>query len=385
MRILHFLTSARNDVGGPARAVIDLCASLSNRGHEVTLATWHGADLPGHWMERKANIPTVIQVRRPALGARMYLRPSASPLADLVQSQDLIHVHGMWEMVNVQLCGEATRRKIPYFISIRGMLDDWSMRQARIKKRAYLALVGERWLRGACKIHLTAEAELEQASAWFPRSKGRVIPNFLDLEPFAQLPGAEQARRAYPSDTGRPRVLFLSRLHRKKGLEVLLASLRILKDRHITVCALIAGHGENNYVSSLKQMAVSLGLSNEEVRFLGPVTGAMKLSLYQSADLFVLPTSQENFGFVFMEALACRLPVITTTGVDIWPELEASSAVIITDARAEPIADAVATLLARPDDLRRMRTYGRDWVFRYMSPKRIVESFESMYQLANGG
>jgi glycosyltransferase involved in cell wall biosynthesis len=205
----------------------------------------------------------------------------------------------------------------------------------------------------------------------------------LDLKPFVNLPGAEQAMSAFPSYTGRPRLLFLSRLHRKKGLEVLLAALRMLKDRHIAVCALIAGHGENNYVNSLKQRAVSLGLSDDECRFLGPVTGTMKLSLYQSADLFILPTSQENFGFVFIEALACGLPVITTTGVDIWPELKASSAAIITDVRPESIADIVATLLARPDELRRMRTCGRDWVFRYMNPTRIVESFESMYELAN--
>jgi glycosyltransferase involved in cell wall biosynthesis len=383
MRIFHFLTSARYKVGGPARAVIDLCASLSSRGHEVTLATWDGADLPEHWTEGKANIPTVIQVPRPALGGRMYMRPSTGPLADLVENQDLVHVHGMWEIVNVQLCGEAARRGIPYFISVRGMLNDWAMRQGRFKKRVYLALVGDRWLRGACKLHLTAEAELEQASVWFPRSMGRVIPDLLDLEPFVDLPGAERARRAFPSDTGRPRLLFLSRLHRVKGLEVLLNALRMLKDRHIAVCALIAGNGENNYVNSLKQMAVSLGLSNDECRFLGPVTGTMKLSLYQSADLFVLPTSQENFGFVFIEALACRLPVVTTTGADIWPELKASSAAIITDGRAESIVDIVATLLARPDELRRMGTCGRDWVFRDMNPKRIVESFESMYQLAN--
>ena len=211
---------------------------------------------------------------------------------------------------------------------------------------------------------------------------GQVIPNILDLEPFADLPGAEQARRAFPSQIGRPRILFLSRLHPKKGLGILLAALRVLKDRNIAVCALIAGSGESSYVHSMKQKALSLGLSHEEVRFLGPITGTMKLSLYESADLFVLPTSQENFGFVFIEALACRLPVVTTTGVDIWPELKESTATTITEVRAESIADTVSSLLARPDELGRMRNNGRDWVFRHMDPTRIVESFESMYQLA---
>ena len=287
----------------------------------------------------------------------------------------------MWELVNVQLTAIATKKRIPYVISIRGMLDDWSMNQAKIRKRIYMNLIGDRWLRGARTIHLTAQAELEQAVAWFPRSKGRVIPNLLDLRPFANLPGAEQARRAFPSGQGRRRILFLSRLHPKKGLEILLEALKILKDRDIKVYALIAGNGDPSYVESLKELALSLGLNNDEYRFVGPVTGDLKLSLYESADVFVLPTRQENFGFVFIEALACGLPVITTAGVDIWPELESSGGAIITDRAAGPLADTISSLSTQPDELRRKGVAGRKWVFEHMNPSRIVAMFESIYQI----
>jgi glycosyltransferase involved in cell wall biosynthesis len=380
MRILHFLSSARNEVGGPARAVIDLCACLADRGHDVTLATCYGADLPEEWGQGKITIPKLIQLPPPTLAGRAYWRAFSGPLGDLVADQDLIHVHGMWDLVNVQLSAIARRKRIPYVISIRGMLDDWSMAQGRIRKRIYMSLIGDRWLRGARTIHLTARAELDQAAAWFPRSKGQVIPNLLDLRPFANLPGAEQARQAFPSADGRRRLLFLSRLHPKKGLEILLEALKILKDRGTNVYALVAGNGDPSYVETLKGLALSLGLNNDEYRFVGPVTGDLKLSLYESADVFVLPTRQENFGFVFIEALACGLPVITTTGVDIWPELESSGGALITDGVAGPLADTIDSLLAQPDELRRMGVAGRTWVFQHMNPSRIVAMFESMYQ-----
>jgi len=286
----------------------------------------------------------------------------------------------MWDLVNVQLTSMARQRRIPYFISIRGMLDDWSMNQSKVRKRIYMSLIGDRWLRGARMIHLTARAELDQAAAWFPRSKGRVIPNLLDLRPFANLPSAEQATQTFQSGDGRRRLLFLSRLHPKKGLEILLEALQILRNRGTSVFALIAGRGEPRYVESLKELALSSGLTDDEYRFVGPVTGDLKLSLYRSADLFVLPTQQENFGFVFIEALACGLPVITTTGVDIWPELESSGGARIADGAAIPLADAIESLLAQPEEMRRMGAAGREWVFQHMSPSRIVAMFESMYE-----
>jgi glycosyltransferase involved in cell wall biosynthesis len=379
MRILHFLKSARNEVGGPARAAIDLCALLSARGHDVTLATCSGADLPGAWGSMKGRMPHIVQLPRPELGGHAYIRPSGKILANLVRDQDLVHVHGMWDIASVQLCREAARSQIPYFITIHGMLDDWSMRQARPKKLVYMALIGSRWLRGAHSIHLTAEAELDQASAWFPRSMGRVIPILLDLEPFNHLPGAAPACSTYATPAGRSRLLFLSRVHPKKGLENLLRALRLLKERRVAVSAMIAGSGEAGYVESVKAKARELGLDSPDVQFLGPVTGNMKLSLYQSADLLVLPTYQENFGLVLIEALACGLPVITTTGVDIWAELKSSGGAVIIDNAAGSIADAVTGILAQPGERRRMGDSGREWVFRHLDPSRILQQFESMY------
>jgi glycosyltransferase involved in cell wall biosynthesis len=96
--------------------------------------------------------------------------------------------------------------------------------------------------------------------------------------------------------------------------------------------------------------------------------------------LFVLPTNQENFGFVLIEALASGLPVVTTRGVDIWPELESSGAAKIADGSPDSIASSVRAMLASPEELGAMRQRGREWAFRTMDPARIVQRFEAFYE-----
>jgi glycosyltransferase involved in cell wall biosynthesis len=142
-----------------------------------------------------------------------------------------------------------------------------------------------------------------------------------------------------------------------------------------------AGTGDAEYVAQVKALAETMGLG-ERVRFLGMVTGVDKVSLFEACDLFVLPTSQENFGFVFFEAMACQTPVVTTRGVDVWPELEASAGARIIDPYPPALADAVAALINDGGLLRRMGEAGREWTFNYLSASRTIDLFESMYSAA---
>jgi glycosyltransferase involved in cell wall biosynthesis len=133
----------------------------------------------------------------------------------------------------------------------------------------------------------------------------------------------------------------------------------------------------------MRQRAAAAGLG-ERAAFLGLVSGVEKLSVYQAADLFVLPTSQENFGFVFPEALACGVPVVTTKGVDTWPELEGSGGAMIVPAEAAAMAEAIRQLLADPDRCRRMGAKGREWVLREFGGTAVVERYEALYADAAG-
>jgi glycosyltransferase involved in cell wall biosynthesis len=116
------------------------------------------------------------------------------------------------------------------------------------------------------------------------------------------------------------------------------------------------------------------------VKFLGPIDGELKRSLYQLADVFALPTSQENFGLVFAEALACATPVITTRHVDLWPELEESGGAVVAERTPTDFARKILGLLHDEKRCQAMGEAGRRWAFSYLNPATIRVRFEQMYR-----
>ncbi len=383
MNIVHYLPTIRLAEGGVVRAVLDICTLMARRGHLVTLACWDPADVPAAWSAEPDRSPVVVRLDRPGRGG--LLPSTALARSDqLLASADVLHLHTPWDLANLQLARQARRRRKPYVVSIHGMLDDWSMAQKALKKRAFLALFARRLLNQASAVHCTAEAERTQASRWFDGARATVVPLVFDLSDFRILPGPYGARSAFPvAASAECKLLFLSRLHPKKGADVFLRAGALLQSRGQSVQLLLAGAGDAPYVAGLKSLARELGVA-DRTHFLGLVVGQVKVSLFQAADLFILPTSQENFGFVFPEALACRTPVITTKGVDIWPELEASGGAIIVERTPEAIADAAAPILKNALLRQGMGEKGRDWVLSALDNDRVSERFEAMYAGAQG-
>jgi glycosyltransferase involved in cell wall biosynthesis len=378
LRCLHYLPSVRLEEGGVARAVLDFCAIFASLGHATTLVTSDPKDVPADWVAGTAGAPKVVVIDPPRGRLELLPRASVARLNDLLRETDVLHLHAPWTVSNEQWAAAARRSGVPYVLTLHGMLDDWSMAQKRLKKRIYLAIAGNRLLRGAAAIHCTAQAELEQASRWVDRERGVVLPLLFDLDAFRRLPGPEPARARFPQLTGeRPALLFLSRVHPKKGLEQLIGAAGELRRRGTDCAILIAGPGEAEYVARLQSLASSLGV-RDLVHFLGMVRGPEKLSLYQGADLFVLPTSQENFGLVLLESLACGTPVLTTRGVDIWQELQAAGA-RIADAAPGPLATAIAELLSDRAALKSRGDAGRSWVFGRYEPRRLAAEYEALY------
>jgi glycosyltransferase involved in cell wall biosynthesis len=296
-------------------------------------------------------------------------------VAEAVGGVDVAHLHAPWVTANVQVAGIARRLGRPYVLTAHGMLDEWSMGQKRLKKRIYLAVAGNRLLAGAARVHCTAEAELDQARRWMPRANGVVLPLVVDLAEYADPPGAEMARAKFPALGGEGwKLLFLSRVHPKKGVDLLIKAAAELRRRGRACTVLIAGPGVAGYVVSIKRLARVCGVG-EAVHFLGMLRGAEKLSLYAAADVFVLPTSQENFGLVLVEAMACGTPVVTTRGVDIWKELAGAGAQIV-----EAEAGAIASAVERIVGVDGVGERGREWVMEKLDPVRVVGEYVGMYE-----
>jgi glycosyltransferase involved in cell wall biosynthesis len=384
MKILHFVTSLDANLGGPIRALIDLASSLVSIGHTVTIVTTDSSPTPSEWL-RNADSLKVIHV-----GELRHFGLALSPIArdellKAILDADVVHTHGAWTYVNILVCRLAEQLNKPYVISPHGMLDEWPMRQKKLKKRIFLALVGNKWLAGASQIHLAALLELEQSRKWLPNGRSIVIPNVLDMAPFRYLPEAAIIEPILQRlDPKRARVLFLSRLHPIKGLEILLRSAALLKSRNRPVSIIVAGEGTTDYRAMLTNLARELALQDDEVIFLGAVIGDLKLALFRSCDVFALPTRHENFGYVFIEALACGLCLVTTRAVAIAPMLQASGAAVLADASPEQFADAIDNLLADRKALRDRGELGRKRALEWFDGHQIIRQYETMYSRCAG-
>ncbi len=383
LRCVHYLHEFVLEHGGVVQAVRDLCTGLAGSGTEIVLLTCDASDVPDAW-QRGANGARIVELDRSSFYRGMLGRHTVRDAARTILAHaDVVHLHTPWALGNLQFAASLRRQHVPYIVSIHGMLDSWSMAQKPLKKRAFLSLAGRRFLYDAAHVHFTAEEECRQALAWIPGARRRavVVPLTIDLSPFDQLPGPGAAQQRFEAlRSGEPTVLFLSRIHPKKGVELLLDAVAQMYAAGVRFQLVVAGPGDATYVSDLQQQAARGGLG-DRVHFPGMVRGAEKLSLYQAADVFVLPTHQENFGLVLVEAMACETPVVTTRGTDIWRELQTGGAAIV-DRTAPSIAAAIREVLDDRDAARERARQGRAFVYQWLDRHRVVEQYDQLYRSA---
>lgn len=392
MHIVHYLRQIRLNQGGVVRAVLDFCHETAAAGHRVTWLTYDPADAPASWVDPsvppappgKPGLPRVVTIPAPTLPGQLFNAAGKAAIEPHIRGADVVHLHGIWTPSNSQVASLCRRHAKPYVVTPHGMLDDWPMHEKRAKKFLYFKLVTQPLLRRAAFVHCTAKAELDQAGPRLGGGRGTVVHLPFDLSPYREPASADAARARFPALTaGPPTVLFLSRLHKKKGLDVLIRASGVLARRGVSFNTLIAGPGSAEEVEQFKALARECG-AEERCHFLGFITPQEKFQLYRAADLFALPTHMENFGYVFFEALASGLPVVTTK-VDTWPELTESGGALIVPQTPEAFADAIAGLL--PDAARRraMGESGRRWVFENLNTQRVLAELTAMYQAAAQG
>lgn len=376
---VHYLRETRHELGGVVTAVIDLCQLMAARGHDITLVTSDAKDAPQEWKSPSDNWPRVIEIPHSHFSPQLLGAKALSIVDDAFAKADVVHLHTPWELNNLPLAKRARRRRVPYIVTVHGMLDDWSMKQKSLKKRLYLKLFGNDLFKRASTIHFTAQAEMEQAGRWIATDGRFAVQSCaIDLSAYRPLAGVEPALSAFPFiRRDLQKLLFLSRLHPKKGVDLLLQAARILKAASFPFQLLIAGPGDDSYVAELKRLSATLGV-NDVTHFLGMVRGVKKRSLFELADAFVLPTHQENFGLVLAEAMACGTAVVTTRGTDIWHELEAGGACIV-GLTPQEIADGILEVASDADRCRAIGQRGLEFVHEWLDSDHVSAGYDAMY------
>jgi glycosyltransferase involved in cell wall biosynthesis len=235
---------------------------------------------------------------------------------------------------------------VPYLVRTIGNLDPWSLGQKRWRKRLFWHLGVKQMLRGAAAIHYTSQAEQQLAESTLGLQRGIVIPLGVDEELLQPASTQNPFLAQHPTLRESPYVLTLCRLHPKKNLETLIERfLRLTEQAALNHWKLvIAGEGEPGYVEQLLRQVKAT--SNEQrVLFAGWLQGEEKRGALRAAGLFALLSHQENFGLSVVEAMACGVPVLISTGVNLADEVTAAGAGWVVSLDPQQIETALHTAL----------------------------------------
>lgn len=368
MRILHVIPTLSSEAGGSREACLSLCRELTRQGHEATV---YSTDLGSVGkVPPKLYEPVElegVQVRFfPVQRPRSYVSSYslANALRRDIPSFDIVHIHSLYRFHFVVATWLCRLYGVPYLIKPHGSLDPFLFRTRRSVKWVHEVLFERPAFKRAAGVHFTALEEMtlaastgvfgsavDQANLTIPN--GVIIPEGVDLDPEAQQadPAAFLAR--YPESRGKKRILCLGRVNFKKGLDILARAFAILCKQRDDLQLVIAGPDDEGYGRQVRGWLEEGGVSGRTT-WTGMLVGSEKFAAFKAADIFVLPSYTENFGYVIVEAMSMGVPVVTTNKVNIWKEIAEAQAGVIVNCDPQEVAAAVSTLLENAELARAM-------------------------------
>jgi len=335
-RLLHVIRSVNPADGGPVEMLKQSTESLVRMGHCVETVTLDDPQAP--WLK---NFPCPLHALGKGGSIYGYTSKLVPWLRRNAQNFDVVFTHGLWQFSNVGTWWALRHSKTPYFVFPHGMLDPW-FRDAypakHRKKAVYWRFLEHRVLRDAAAVIYTCEEERRLGRETFrPYAAREKIVTLGIAEPSHDpIRCRDVFLSQWPSLRGKRLLLFLARIHPKKGCDMLIEAMR--KVEHPWTIVMAGPCADEGYLRELKDRSTDLPIT-----FTGMLEGEMKWGAFGAADAFILPSHQENFGIAVVEALAAGVPVLLSDKVNIWREIEADGAALV-----EPdTVEGTANLLRR--------------------------------------
>ena len=367
MRCVHLTSSVAEEASGPTYSVVRLSESIIANNVDVRLLSLSSSPNssslpylnlfpPGFGPHRLGRSPAMFN----------WLKRQATEL-----QINILHSHSMWMMPNVYPGWISKIYGIPYVHSPRGTLSEWAFNFGSPVKKLFWPLIQKPSLESVNCFHATAYTEYEDIRRLGFSQPVAIIPNGIDMPP--PLPKFYSSQRT---------LLFLGRVHPKKGLDLLLAAWCQVQDKYKDWNLRIVGPDNDGYLIKMKKMASRLNL--ERVIFDDVLYGMDKWEAYQNSDLFVLPTYSENFGMVVAEALSSGVPAIVTKGAP-WEGLETRGAGWWIDIGVDPLVACLNQVLSLPRvTLESMGNRGKVWMQNDYSWKIIGARMTETYSWLSG-
>ena len=286
-----------------------------------------------------------------------------------LQNPNILHVHGLWMYSSIAAIGWARHGK-PYVVSPHGMLDPWALRNSRLKKHVSAALYENRHLRGAACLHALNLAEAQAVRAYGLKNPICVIPNGVELP--------DETEVSYPKK--RRYLLYLGRLHPKKGLPLLIEAWSRMQRSAVEAGwhLRIAGWDQNGHQSELEALAEKHHV-DASISFVGPQFGQAKARCFQEASAFILPSFSEGLPMSVLEAWSWRLPVVMTPNCN-FTEGGMAEAAIMTNTDVEGVTEALCQLISMSSrELDDMGARGRQLVEQQFQWPPLVQKMTQVY------
>jgi len=351
MKLLHVLPTVDPRGGGPMEGVLQRGLRLREMGHDVEIVAMDDPST-NHVREH----PLKVHAIGPGQGKYGFHRGLGPWLQDHAADYDLTVVNGLWQYHSLATWRTHRAMGLPYVVFTHGMLDPWFKRTyplKHLKKWLYWPWADYRVLRDAAAVLFTSEEErrLARQSFWLYEARERVVAYGTRPPPEDGPRLANRFLESYPELRGKRLLLFLGRLHEKKGCDLLVEAFGDEAPRHPGLHLVMVGPDDTGQMARLKALAKRHSVSHR-VHFTGLLRGESKWGALHAAEAFALPSHQENFGIAVAEALACGLPVLISDKVNIWREIQTAGAGLVDQDSTEGMRRLLAQWLALDADQR---------------------------------
>jgi glycosyltransferase involved in cell wall biosynthesis len=328
MRLLQIIGTLDPSYGGPIEALTQGTRTLQMLGHHSETVTLDDANAP--WLEE---YPGIVHALGPSLGKYRYNSRLVTWLRAHAGSFDAIIVRGIWQYQSFATWIASRKKNFPYFVFVHGALDPWFKETyplKHLKKWLYWPWGEYKVLRDATGVLFTSEEERALALRSFRLYRANeIVVNYGTSKPQGDYKVQKKMfLDAFPQLHEKPFILFLSRIHPKKGIDILIEAFSQIVGNHPDLYLVIAGPDTDNSQAKLNQQAIQMGIA-QHIIWTGMLKGDIKWGAFHAAEVFILPSHSENFGVVVAEALACSLPVLITKKVNIWQEVLSKNAGIV--------------------------------------------------------
>lgn len=355
MKILHVIPSIAPVYGGPSQAIIEMIEALHSNGVDAEIATTNngGKELldvtTGKCIDYKS-VPVwffpCFFPKSQAMRQFVFSTKFKSWLEQNITNYDLIHIHALFNHASTTAMKVAKSKKIPYVVRPLGQLCQWSLNKGNIKKKIYLEMFDRANLNRSKALHFTSKQEREEVSRLNLKMNSFILPHGLTIPNC--IPEAHSKLRAkLQLSADEQIILFLSRIHPKKGLDYLIPALSKIKDKPFTF--ILAGNADFNYETEIDHLLRKHDISSRTIRT-GFVEGEYKNLLLQGSDIFALTSYSENFGVAVLEALAAGTAVLTTPGVALTSLLERENIGYVTELNINEIVSNLEHILSHPKE-----------------------------------